>query len=191
MEPTPAYQTPLTARELAWVLLKILGLYWVVSAVLMIPNVLALGNMTDEQYGGIANSEAIYTTQLLTAVFIFGIGGTLLFATRSVLRLLEFAPREPGSHLTTSGLQAVGFSLVGAWLLAYAIPNVAATAVVLLALSKGGREMERTHYIEANWRSFLPVFFEALVGLWLLFGARRLSASWHRQKRSKDDTELS
>ena len=71
----------ITAPELASVLLKALGIHWVVSALLMVPNVLALRNVTDEQYGGIADAEAIYTTQLLTAVLVFAIGMSLLLAT--------------------------------------------------------------------------------------------------------------
>ncbi|MDH3523872.1 MAG: hypothetical protein OES32_09825 [Acidobacteriota bacterium] len=184
-------QHHLTASELASVLLKILGIYWIVSAVLMVPNVLALRSMTGEQYDGVPGSETVFTTQLLTAVFVFGVGASLLLATRSVVRALFSGPREPAPPIGSSSLQAVGFSLIGVWLLAYALPTLASNGVVLLALSKGGRELERAGYLEANWTSLLPPFFEAAIGLWLLLGARRLSAAWHGRGSGEGDDATS
>ena len=95
------------------------------------------------------------------------------------MRASSIGSRDAAPPTTPSSLQAVGFSLIGVWLLSYAVPTLASNAVVLLALSKGGRELERKQYLEANWTSFLPPLFEAAIGILLLLGAKRMSRWWH------------
>jgi hypothetical protein len=173
----------MNARELATVLLKVMGLYLILSALLMAPNVVALRSASAD-LASVGGQEAIYTTQLLTALFLLGVGGTLLFATQPIVTRLFPLPAGGGRPLNSFSVQAVGLSLVGAWLLAYALPSLASSGILLLALSKGGRELERAEYLRANWLTMVQPVFEAAVGLWLFFGSRGFAATWHKLHQS-------
>src|SRR4051794_22043104 len=129
----------MTAKELASVLLKMMGLYWMFAALLSIPNLIAVHGIAWAP-NETARPDTLFVAQLLTVVFTFGIGVTLLAATPSFLRFFASEPSVLPASLNSFTTQAVGLSLLGAGLLAVALPNVASSAVTLLALSKAGRE---------------------------------------------------
>ena len=69
--------------------------------------------------------------------------------------------------------------------MAYALPQLAGSAVVVAVLSQGGRELERATYLREGWMTLLASGFEAAAGLWLFLGARGLAARWNRVRPSE------
>lgn len=181
----------MTARDLAKVLLKVLGIYYLISGLFA---ALQVANFLTWKGGpsGFSTGGPFVVVSSVDALGMFAVGIVLLVHTEMVLRLLfRDLDSTEGPPATALTYQAVGFSIVGILLVAYSVPQLVASGVILVALSEGGRELERATYLRDGWMQLVGDGFEAIAGTVLFFGARGLAALWSRQRPTRAATPAS
>jgi hypothetical protein len=171
----------MTARELALVLLKVFGLYTIVSGLGSLIATLGLRGWTGEVPEGFPDSRALFLSQAAFTLAVLAFGILLLFHSEAVLELFfRDVPGPIAPPLTPFSFHAVGLSVAGVLLLAFSLPRLASSCVVIVLLSRHGRELERAAYLKSEWMTMLEHGLETAGGLWLFLGARGLAALWHR-----------
>jgi hypothetical protein len=165
-----------TARDVAILGLRIFALYLWATEAWVFPEVVrdlycyAWGIFPAE------GTEWVWEVTVFVQFFLFGIIGIAFWwlAPRWAKWLLPERRSEGAAPLSGGGeyIQAIGFSLVGAWLTAWAIPPFL-VSLVRTAKYQGtpwGPDLER---IIANLAGLM-------VAIGLFLGARGLSRYWHR-----------
>jgi hypothetical protein len=167
-------------RDFALVLIRLLGLYWVAAALLQVPAIIDFRKFAADaaQFPG---GETVLTMAVAGALFTFLIGFGLIPSSRPLASALVTGATEvEGPPLTHFSIHALGFSLLGAWLTALALPNLAANAVLLVTLSRAGQRLQRQEYLASQWPELLQTALQVALGVALFFGARELAALWNR-----------
>ena len=172
----------MTARELASVALKVMGIFWIVVAVKTLPNLLMLRRLSMATEAGVPVDPRIrFATQLGLTIFLLAVGVLLLLGTRELVRRFFDEPASPGDRLESPHVQAAAFSLAGVWFLVSAMGGLASSAVVYFAYSKPEIDISSRHSAEAFAQAAVIAAVEAAAGLWLLLGARGLAGSWRHR----------
>ena len=174
----------MSARELASVSLKVMGIYWLVSSVLMVPSLLMMFRVSRVTENGVdVRPATLFLTQLVLLALLISIGLMLLLGTSRVLRLFFSAPQHTGAPLESPNLQGLAFSLFGAWLLISSVSALASATVSHFFILGMNDASQQAELLGGFWGVVVQSLFEAVVGGWLLMRARYTTPR-HRPMRS-------
>jgi hypothetical protein len=173
----PNEVTAMSAEDLAVVLLKVTGIYWLVEAVLTIPTLVALRGVP--QHSELPDAQLVLALQVCAVLVYSSLGATFLLATRKVVSLMRLDHHGAPSNLDSRTIQAVGLSLLGVWFIASSLPELLQFLGGLLPLLKFGRAVERANYWQQTRSTLLQPAVELATGLALFTGSRGLSSFWH------------
>jgi hypothetical protein len=145
-------------------LLGILGLYW---AILIIPQIgFFLGiqtPMSEDNYSG----AWIFSAILLYFLFAFGFGLTLIFRTEKIAEILKIKEtKELVFNQKTDEMLRIGIILVGIFLLASAIPELAKIIFRMVQTS-----ITLSSY---NTSELISSILQICLGGWLSFSSRKV-----------------
>jgi hypothetical protein len=163
----------MTARHLANVAFRILGLMWSAAALVSLPEILTLGTAAD------ANTRRIILTNTLVQI-LWLIIGVLLFVYCDRIAARMFRGDEPLEiSATAPQLQEIGFSLLALYL---GIP--ALVRVIALIYEAKRRTMEGESQLKYAWQSgperIVSTFISLVLCIALFFGSRALTAFWQK-----------
>jgi hypothetical protein len=163
----------MTSRNLAEVLLKLLGVYWLVNAVVSVPGLVG-PRMTELDQGW-----WLVAIQALAIVLYLALGAWLIANGARVARYL--APTDTGQDepLTSKRVQAIGLSLLGAYLATAGAAGLAINAVNYFLLE--GRETEWINdtFFSRELPSIAANAAYLIAGIGLFVGRSDLTRFWH------------
>jgi hypothetical protein len=126
-----------------------------------------------------------FLTEVATIVVLAAVGAWLLFRAGAIAQRWfgrRAAATDPGSAAT---LQAVAFSVVGLWILADALPNLAGLFASTLESARSGEFGDPPSLtIREEWTHWLEQVLRAVLGLVLFLSGNGLSALWHWIRRA-------
>ena len=173
----------MTARGFAEVCLKLIGGYWVVVALLSLPNAAS-------SYLMVASSEQVdkktwLVVSLLGIVLHLAIGVTVLSYAERLAGLVA-----PSESLDRSGanqpqiMQGVAFSVLGAYFVVLAISSVAQHVYTFAVLKGNADTWQYKEMWNREWSGIVSTLTELIAGLVLFVGGESLARFWH-QLRSR------
>jgi hypothetical protein len=174
----------MSARDLANVLIKILGIYWLVQALLL----LVQGSMMP--FMGLQNVEGfnwkLQAISLFLYVALYAIASyCLIFQTPAILRLMALDEDTTGFAVTNSqpGYASFAFSLLGAF---FAIPAFGHVLSDLIKLASQRQEAGAYYglFSQSILMNILPGLAEnvakLIIGIALVIGREKLGQLWKR-----------
>ena len=183
-------------RELANIVLKAMGIYWLVEAMLHILRGALMpfsdmGNLP----GNIIKIEII--NWIVVGAIFAAMSYMLIFRTDTVLRLINLdEDKEP---ITSSGpiidLKDLAFALLGMYFLVTASSAIVPQLIKLVSLREAAPtgKMLQDAYLEKSWTSLLEHTFQFVIGVVLVIGRSRLTQLWQRlsplSTSSEEDSE--
>lgn len=169
----------MTKREIASLALKLLGIYCLIQALTFLAGVLNLV--------GLNAAKMDLSWSLLVVAGVLPILGYLLagfvllaFGDRVSEKLMH-EDKVAGarvSKITTREVQTLAFSVVGIYVIATSLPDLASLLwSIAFYYRKGGPELARAG-AENVWQSAIQVVVEFAVGAGLFLGSRGVSSLW-------------
>src|SRR5262249_40303503 len=138
----------MTARSFAEVSLKLLGLYWILSALTGVPNLISsvVGAPMAE-----GESRGALAATVFSLAFTLAVGAVTLASAARLARRL--APQEDRAqwHITREDLQAAAFSVVGAWLMITAIIYAGHAIYTFKTLEGTDKAWVRGEFVHKEW----------------------------------------
>lgn len=170
-------------RELANVVLKAMGIYWLVAAMLhILRGVLMPFSEMGSLPSNIVKIEII--NWIVVGVIYAVMSYLLLLRTASVLKLIKLdedkeAIMIPGS---TIDFKDLSFALLGMYFLVTSISAIAPQLIKLWSLRQPPptARMFQEAYLEKSWASLLENAIQFLFGAVLVIGRSRLRKLWQR-----------
>jgi len=173
----------MTTQGLASVALRLLGIYWLVSALVRIPSVLMIYPASRVTVQGQPFSPLLFfVIQAGGVVFLLILGMVLLAATDRLTRLIFREPKNMGAAaLSTYTFQAVAFSIAGVWFFISGISGLTSSFFMMSVSANSGSASSPLDMVSRSWESAITEVALSLLGLGLFLGASRLSKLWHRR----------
>lgn len=183
-------------RELANIVLKAMGIYWFVEAMLHILRGALMpfsdmGNLP----GNIVKIEII--NWIVVGAIFAAMSYMLIFRTDTVLRLVKL--NEDKEPIISSGpivdLKDLAFALLGMYFLVTASSAIAPQLIKLVSLREAvpTGKMFQEAYLEKSWTSLLEHTIQFVIGAVLVIGRSRLTQIWQRLRplstSSEEDSE--
>ncbi len=174
----------MTARDLANVLLKVLGIYWLVQALLLLVQGATMPFMGLQNVQGF--NWKLETMNMMLYVALYAVVSYfLIFRTSQVLRLISIEEDRTGSSVTNSqpDYGPVAFSLLGAF---FAIPAFGHVLSGLIKLASQWQEATANYgmFRQAILMNILPNFAEnttkLIIGIALILGREKFGKLWKR-----------
>jgi hypothetical protein len=142
------------ASSFAETVLKLLGVYWIVSAVLSLP--------------GLASYRAMAAAQGEAAWKVLLVPG------------LTLAAEESFDSISVSGLQAAAFAVLGVYLTCLGLAGTARVAANYFLMPGRETGWGRSEFMSHNWESIVSDCVYLVSGVSLFLGARGLAELWRR-----------
>ena len=165
----------MTARTLVVVLLRVIGLYLLVTTAISLPSQIAflMVPATDE-YGG-ALMRASFIGSVVGIIGRALMGWALFFKTRVISELV--VPEDSASAVISGGeqLYVAGVALVGTWILVEGMQDLAASGTVLFLLFEGE---QRSFIFEREVQTVARGVMAVIAGSILIVGQDRVVKWW-------------
>jgi len=158
----------MTIREFAAVVVRFFGLWLLLQSIGMIEQTIVTG-MTPLFKDNLGYQHFITIANGFNAILYIFLGLILTWRPQIVVDRMPF--RQTGEarlRITTTGLMFLCFSVAG---LVFSVDGLKVFLYLVAerALSPGGHE-----YVGSRPMGIIPAAFETAVGLWLLFGFKRI-----------------
>jgi hypothetical protein len=172
-------------REVAALAVRLLGIYCMLQGLLFVPLVIwhfRTGDMLGPQ-GPFAWLSYLVPTVLFPLVGLI----LLLRADRFARRMVgDTAEPSPTGPWTSRDVLAVALAVVGAYLAAMALPQLAGQIVTVVESISGiatrsGRSPREMQILEVT--SLLQIALRLALGIYIFVAAPRLSDLWHRVRQ--------
>lgn len=165
-------------RSLALVVLKCFAIYLLVAGFGGLVNAMQSRGLSGGPVG-LSEPRQLFLWQAVPAFLYLGLGLLFLFNTASVVRWFFRELEEPTDLPSTPFVyQSIGFSVLGAWLLATSIPGFVSRAVLVLYLARAPMRSELVQWWASNWVDCAYVLAQIAVGLALFARSQRLASFW-------------
>lgn len=178
----------MNAKAFATILLRFLGIYLLVVGLgHLVSSVQILAYSSESE--GLPDPRSMYFWQSLHSLALLALGIVMLFHTEKVTRFVirGVADRDDSPDAQPS-FQAVGLSILGAWVLSFAIPSLVSKAVRLLVLGERSRQPELASWWGENWAQVVESVVEVGLGLLLFLASSRLVRLWTRAQRNSEES---
>lgn len=178
---TPRGVKNLKATDAGFVALRLLGLWFFFTGLVGIPNALSYLFFTEAE----SDTRLLGLGLLLVSLVILSLAAWVFVYARKVSRLLFGSAEELDVSSPHASLQAVGFSIVGAYFFVAAFPGVVTVLVKVLWVLRAGARTEREAFFSSA--TFFDVSYDLL---WLVLGALLflrsvwLAERWSRAQKS-------
>jgi len=184
-------------RELANIVLKAMGIYWLVSAML---HVIHGAMMPFSELGNIPGNiwKVEIVNWILVGVLYALMSYLLLFRTHYALRLIKLDEdkTEPiKSYDSAFDYKGLAFALIGIYFVVPAISLIIPQLIKLWSLRQAppASAMFQESYFEKTWTSLFKNAIQLVIGTVLIIGRSRLTQMWQRLRplstSSEEDSE--
>jgi len=170
-------------RELANVVLKAMGIYWLVEAML---HVLRGALMPFSGMGNLPSNiiKVEIINWFVVGVIYAAMSYLLIFRTDNALRLIKLdEDKEPiMSAGPIADLKDLAFALLGMYFLVTASSAIVPQLIKLASLREAAPtgKMFQEAYLEKSWTSLLEHTIQFVIGAVLVIGRSRLTQLWQR-----------
>ena len=173
-------------RDLANIVFKAMGLYWLVSAIqhithgALIPfSDMGMGNLP----GNILKFELI--NWILTGALYGVLSYVLLFRTQYAIDIMKLKLDKDeimNSSMPTIDYKRLSFTIVGVYFLVPAMSAIIPQVVTVLSLrqSPPGAGMFQASYLEKSWTGLLENSTQLIISVILIIGGAHLKQLWLR-----------
>ncbi len=169
----------MTKQEIASLALKLLGIYCFIQALTFLASTLSLVGMNVSEMG-LSKSLMVAGGALPVLGYLLA-GSVLLMYGDRISGKLTSKGKKMGTSatgITTRDVQTLAFSIVGIYLIAMSLPNLASLLwTIAYYYRKGGPDLARAG-VENVWRHTIQVVVEFVIGIGLFLGARGVSSLW-------------
>lgn len=180
----------MNAKTLAELALKIWGVILLVSALTSLPVVLlmaAAGSGSDAQASLFRLSQL---ASILSVVIQAAVGTAVIVWADRITDLIESNTEPIQIETNITELQALGFALVGVFILVGGFQNIASAAYVLL----NKPQLEGTDALTYTWdrqkETIVKGLVQVIVGLLLVFGRQTIADGWSRLRGQSISEEM-
>jgi hypothetical protein len=177
----------LNATAFATIVVRFLGIYFLVSGLRYLSSALQVRSY-ESAGASFPGSFETFVWQSTLALFILAVSIVLLFHTERVTR---FVTRGVADHDDSPdarpSFHAVGLSILGAWVLSFAMPSLISKAVRLVVLGEHSRRPELSTWWGENWTQVVESVVEVGLGLLLFLASSRLVRLWTRVQRTSEE----
>jgi hypothetical protein len=178
-------------KNLCIVVLRILGIYCLIEAFVLMQGLYYVLTMSEEFSKDIG--KMIFAS-LLPSIVLLCIGVLLIVFSRKLANIItpisEVA--QENTKYSLQDIQSILFSVVGVLIFALAIPRTFTWISQLISLimndSQGLRYGPKA--IRETWISLILSIFQFSIGIGLFFGAKKLSLFWHRVREYSPNKEI-
>jgi hypothetical protein len=168
--------------QLASVLLKVLGLYSIIRALVLSENFYqAIFATRLPSTAAPAENHALLIFASLVPISLLVGAGILLIRQSGRLAPLIAGPASEGgagSYITPHVFQSIAFSVLGLYLSVSAIPGLFCLFWNLLGLNEAVPAAMRINVATETWAFGVRLSLQFILGLWVFFGARGFSNLW-------------
>ena len=171
----------MTSRHLANVALRLLGVYWFLSGLLYLPQLLTISEMPDTPESG----RSILIASVLAGVGLIVMGVILSCYSKTIAARLFRSDEQLSVAATADELRLVGFHLLGMYFFAGALSRIGGL-IYTMSQSRGGSVMDESQFaysLYANREGIVMIGLELIAGAWLFLGARGLADLARRTAR--------
>jgi hypothetical protein len=182
----------MTPRSVAAIALKCLGLYFIVSAISTLGFAIT-GTAADGDSLDVTDNFHVFWWTAVPALIYLAAGLASLTGTEKILGLFfrDLGSEGDPSDLSPEGLQAIGFSLIGAWFFIKTAPFLISRLAVDAIVDSNIPEYLQEDWGVEQWSEVISLGLQTALGLALFFGARGLSSIWHRLRPLKQQPIVS
>ncbi len=186
----------MTPKQAAGVVLKGLGIYWLVEGIFSVKYAILLPfTMRFTDFAKQTGDAVFYIEEVswvLHAAIYSVLGLTFLFRTQSIIRLARFqevgADENPGDKIPDGGrYEALAFALIGIYFALPAIAGLVPIFVKFWQLRQPGYSPLFESYLEHNWENLINNGVQAVLGVLLILGRSGLVRLWKLSRPMADD----
>ncbi len=165
----------MTAKEIANIVLRLLGALWCVSALLSVPSMFVVPVTSAD-----IPTRAFIISATINAALSFAAGAALLVWSRPVAASLFPSPQELSIAATAPELQEVGFSLLAVYFAIEALSRIGGLTYTALQHEAWQDESRLEYLWRMNREGVISASVTLLAAIVLFFGSAQLAAFWHR-----------
>lgn len=165
------------ATEAGFVALRLLAVWFLFAGLFGVPNSLSYLFLTEAE----SESRMLGLGLLVGTLAFLALAAYVFVYSRRVSRLLFGSADDLEIRSPHTSLQAIGFSIIGAYFVVGALPGVASTLVKLLWVMRAGALAEREAFLSSA--TFFDLTYDLLslaLGGFLFLRSVKLAGRWNR-----------
>ncbi len=181
----------MTGREVASLTLKLLGVYTIIQALIVLQSFGTVSLLPQVSRGSITIDAWSYVTMLAPFLMVLGVAVLLLTQSETLARMITKEEHTFGLPGTPAGrdIQAIAFSVAGVLVFLRGLPGIIQLLMTLwysgLIGSPRTASLPSGYFWQTLWRSGFSPVVECVLGALLFFRARGLANVWHRLQRAR------
>lgn len=173
-------------QEIVNLIIKVLGLYLIVSAIVMIqyPAIMFSGQLIDSKKN-LAFFISLFVS-IVPVIITFGAGFMLIRKTDKFIPALTDASSKAKTEkgkLSAKEIQAIVFSVVGLYIFMTSVPELFKFGFQIV--SQIGKTGVERLYIRTSWPNIISIFIKCLLGAALFLQARGMARFWYELQKTR------
>ena len=168
----------MTAQQLAFVLLRVLGVFWGTQAIIGFPGAFSFAGMP-----GTPNLWLASQLSVLALAFIFSL--LLIIWTKQIVDYLFPASGEMTESIKSMDIQSIAFSVVGLLIIGQTLPTLIRHGFEYFYLLRE-YELDRGRFGARVLGQIASSVLMTLLGVALFLGSKGLARFWHNIRPLKN-----
>ena len=164
-------------RQAGAVVIKVLGLVWLLRAVAQVPRLIGIFATRPAQFSP-GDYRLVIAGEVVSFILHLGIGWLLVSKGEALSRRLFAHDGTTHLALTAEDCLAIALAAVGVFIVAGAVPRLGESIINFKYLTETGSASFRGSWMRGNWVVLVGTVAEIVIGTGLFLKSRYLAALW-------------